>query len=169
MNDFSLQFGFIQPFRLPTRLRYVVYYDNIIFVLLQIWCVVVITAQRYTASRDPFRANLNNNRLLLTSFRRTDRRISSSLGIIYCSTYRKHFRLPIILSISAIVVNMPAFFELMREQCVRYVVDVDQHYRTYQLAVSFLRHNYYYKLYYKVIFRMIMQSCGPNIVILCKC
>uniref|UniRef100_A0A0M3KA95 G_PROTEIN_RECEP_F1_2 domain-containing protein n=1 Tax=Anisakis simplex TaxID=6269 RepID=A0A0M3KA95_ANISI len=54
---------------------------------------------------------------LLSSFR-GDRR-SSSLSMIYCSIYRRHFRMPILLSLAAILLNLPAFFEIQSHVCRR--------------------------------------------------
>ncbi|VDK64150.1 unnamed protein product [Anisakis simplex] len=86
-----------------------------------IWCVVAITVQRFMASRDPFRCSRQvshkTSRALLSSFR-GDRR-SSSLSMIYCSIYRRHFRMPILLSLAAILLNLPAFFEIQSHVCRR--------------------------------------------------
>uniref|UniRef100_A0A183TZP3 G_PROTEIN_RECEP_F1_2 domain-containing protein n=1 Tax=Toxocara canis TaxID=6265 RepID=A0A183TZP3_TOXCA len=81
-----------------------------------IWCVVAITVQRFMASRDPFRCS-RSSRTLLSSFR--GERRSSSLSMIYCSTNRRHFRMPILLSFAAILLNIPAFFEIESHLCRR--------------------------------------------------
>ncbi|KHN81337.1 hypothetical protein Tcan_08540 [Toxocara canis] len=123
-----------------------------------IWCVVAITVQRFMASRDPFRCS-RSSRTLLSSFR--GERRSSSLSMIYCSTNRRHFRMPILLSFAAILLNIPAFFEIESHLCRR-----KEGRYGYGLHISKLRLNPYYQIWYKVVFRMIMTSCVPNIFIL---
>ncbi|KAI6190571.1 G-PROTEIN-RECEP-F1-2 domain-containing protein [Aphelenchoides bicaudatus] len=141
--------------------------------LLQIWCVVSITIQRTTrwllhitsaeikeyagGSRTSLR---RHHRVLLSSFR-GDRR-KSSLSLLYCSMYRRHFKLPIIISFVAILINVPAFFEIRTESCLRYA----ENRIGYMLRISPLRLDPRYRLWYKVVFRMIVTTCGPNICIL---
>uniref|UniRef100_A0A914WBV2 G-protein coupled receptors family 1 profile domain-containing protein n=1 Tax=Plectus sambesii TaxID=2011161 RepID=A0A914WBV2_9BILA len=86
-----------------------------------VWCVVVITVQRYVASKDPFstgrgRLSLIGNPTLMATFRRERR--ASSIGV-YWSIYRRHFRMPLILSTLAVLMNIPAFFELMMISCLK--------------------------------------------------
>uniref|UniRef100_A0A914DI34 G-protein coupled receptors family 1 profile domain-containing protein n=1 Tax=Acrobeloides nanus TaxID=290746 RepID=A0A914DI34_9BILA len=128
-----------------------------------IWCVVSITIQRYMATRDPFRTSRSNRVLLHNSFHNSiDRRKTSMNFLVYCAIYRRHFRPPVILSIVAILVNIPAFFEIVTRICYR----MDENRHGYGLYISALRLNEYYKLWYKVVFRMLITSCGPNIFIL---
>lgn len=54
---------------------------------------------------------------MLLNTGRNDRR-NSSLSMIYCYTYRRHFRMPIVLSTLAIIANLPAFFELTSISCL---------------------------------------------------
>ncbi|KAH7730810.1 Protein GLB-33 [Aphelenchoides avenae] len=135
-----------------------------------IWCVVSITVQRYMATRDPFRTTRwllhitsteikEHHRILLNSFRGVRRK--SSLSKLY-TMYRRHFRLPIVISALAILVNIPAFFEIYTALCYR----PSENKLVYGLRISELRLNRYYKLWYKVVFRMLVTSCGPNIFIL---
>ncbi|PIO64802.1 hypothetical protein TELCIR_13554, partial [Teladorsagia circumcincta] len=76
------------------------------------WCVVAITWQRFMATRDPFRTP--RSAALVQSFR-SERRIS----FMYCSTYRRLLRMPIALSIGAVLLNIPAFFELYNYMCYK--------------------------------------------------
>lgn len=69
----------------------------------------------------------------INSFR-TERR-KPSFGLIYCSVYRRHFKVPLILSAIAIAINFPAFFEIQARLCYRmpegrlgYGVGYYQHY-----------------------------------------
>uniref|UniRef100_A0AC34FY13 G-protein coupled receptors family 1 profile domain-containing protein n=1 Tax=Panagrolaimus sp. ES5 TaxID=591445 RepID=A0AC34FY13_9BILA len=124
-----------------------------------IWCVVSITIQRYMATRDPFRTTRHSRVPVITSFRAERRK--PSLTFIYCSIYRRHFRVPIMLSIVAILINIPAFFEIVSKLCYR----MPEGRLGYGLYITSLRLNAYYKLWYKVVFRMLVQSCGPNAII----
>uniref|UniRef100_A0A1I7WAR1 G_PROTEIN_RECEP_F1_2 domain-containing protein n=1 Tax=Heterorhabditis bacteriophora TaxID=37862 RepID=A0A1I7WAR1_HETBA len=87
------------------------YYVFPYFICLQIWCVVAITWQRFMATRDPFRTS--RSAVLVQSFR-SERRIS----FMYCSTYRRLLRMPFFLSLAAIFLNLPAFFEIATTQCI---------------------------------------------------
>uniref|UniRef100_A0AC34RGT1 G_PROTEIN_RECEP_F1_2 domain-containing protein n=1 Tax=Panagrolaimus sp. JU765 TaxID=591449 RepID=A0AC34RGT1_9BILA len=127
-----------------------------------IWCVVSITVQRYMATRDPFRTTRHSMIPAINSFRAERRK--PSFGLIYCSVYRRHFKLPLIISAIAIAINSPAFFEIEARLCYR----MPEGRLGYGLHISDLRMNPYYKLWYKVIFRMVVTSCGPNCFILCK-
>uniref|UniRef100_A0A7E4VJ73 G_PROTEIN_RECEP_F1_2 domain-containing protein n=1 Tax=Panagrellus redivivus TaxID=6233 RepID=A0A7E4VJ73_PANRE len=122
------------------------------------WCVIFITIQRYMATRDPFRTT-RHSRIIAQSFRGERRKTSFSL--IYCFVYRRYFKVPLIISIVAILVNLTAFFEITTKICLR----MPEGKMGYMLAITWLRLNHTYKLVYKLIFRMIVTSCGPNIFI----
>ncbi|KAI1723717.1 putative G-protein coupled receptor frpr-1 [Ditylenchus destructor] len=141
-----------------------------------IWSVVTITVQRYMATRDPFRTTRwllyvasteinEQNRVMFCSFRGLggsgDRKNVQNLWH-YLKKYRSHLRVPIFLSTVAIMVNIPAFFEIHAIPC--YLLTENR--MGYGLQISDLRLNSYYKLWYKVVFRMLVTSCGPNIFIL---
>ncbi|VDP26048.1 unnamed protein product [Heligmosomoides polygyrus] len=114
------------------------------------WCVVAITWQRFMATRDPFRAPRST--VLVQSFR-SERRIS----FMYCSTYRRLLRMPIALSVGAVLLNIPAFFELYNYIC----------YNTEENRVvrpTALRLQSAYALY-RLISRMIAVSIGPNLIL----
>ncbi|PAV81949.1 hypothetical protein WR25_05843 [Diploscapter pachys] len=120
-----------------------------------IWCVVAITLQRFMATRDPFRTSRST--AALQSFR-SERRIS----FIYCSTYRRLFRMPIFLSLAAILLNFPAFFEIRSRQCYKEregQVGID-------LRPTWLRLDPTYTMY-RILSRMMLITIGPNIFILC--
>ncbi|MFH4977801.1 hypothetical protein AB6A40_004510 [Gnathostoma spinigerum] len=123
-----------------------------------VWCVATITIQRYLAGRDPFLCS-RGSRLLLKASRA--KRRSSSLPDIYCAAYRQHFRLPIFLSLAAILLNIPAFFEVQSRLCR----GLDGRFSR-ELQISELRLNPHYRLWYKVVFRMLITSFAPNIIIL---
>ncbi|KJH43007.1 hypothetical protein DICVIV_10996 [Dictyocaulus viviparus] len=118
------------------------------------WCVVAITWQRFMATRDPFRAS--RSAALILPYR-NERQIS----FMYCSTYRRLLRLPIMLSIGSILLNVPAFFELYNYLCYKQEED--------RIAISVrptaLRLQNAYVLY-RMISRMIAVSIGPNLGIL---
>ncbi|KAI6216884.1 G-PROTEIN-RECEP-F1-2 domain-containing protein [Aphelenchoides fujianensis] len=145
-----------------------------------IWCVVSITVQRYLATRDPFRTtrwllqftsaeikeyagrrpSRRHHRVLLNSFRSERRK--TSLSLLYCTLYRKHFKLPFMISFVAVLINIPAFFEIRTVQCIRLL----ENRVGYMLQISPLRLHHSYRLWYKVVFRMIVTTSGPNLVIL---
>uniref|UniRef100_A0A915ET79 G-protein coupled receptors family 1 profile domain-containing protein n=1 Tax=Ditylenchus dipsaci TaxID=166011 RepID=A0A915ET79_9BILA len=133
-----------------------------------IWSVVTITVQRYMATRDPFRTTRQNRVMFCSSFRGgglgngTKNRKQTQNLLHYLSKYRSHFRVPVFLSTLAILVNVPAFFEIYTIQCYLF----PENRMAYGLQISELRLNSYYKLWYKVVFRMLVTSCGPNIFIL---
>ncbi|KAJ1365146.1 hypothetical protein KIN20_025374 [Parelaphostrongylus tenuis] len=118
------------------------------------WCVVAITWQRFMATRDPFRTSRSS--ALVRSFR-NERRMS----FLYCSGYRRLLRMPIALSIGAILLNVPAFFELYNYLCYKQEEN--------RIAISVrpteLRLKSGYALY-RLISRMIVVSIGPNLGIL---
>ncbi|CAB3397992.1 unnamed protein product [Caenorhabditis bovis] len=120
-----------------------------------IWCVVAITLQRFMATRDPFRTS--RSAVIMQSFR-SERRIS----FIYCSHYRRLFRMPLLLSIGAILLNFPAFFEFHTAPCFSHELN-----RTsITVKISSLRMNKAYMMY-RLLSRMVLVSIGPNIFILC--
>ncbi|KAI6237860.1 G-PROTEIN-RECEP-F1-2 domain-containing protein [Aphelenchoides besseyi] len=145
-----------------------------------IWCVVSITVQRYLATRDPFRTtrwllhitsaeikeyagrrpSRRHHRVLLNSFRSERRK--TSLSLLYCTMYRRHFKMPILISVVAVLINIPAFFEIRTVQCIRVI----ENRIGYMLRISPLRLDPSYRLWYKVVFRMIVTTAGPNICIL---
>uniref|UniRef100_A0A1I7T4X8 G_PROTEIN_RECEP_F1_2 domain-containing protein n=1 Tax=Caenorhabditis tropicalis TaxID=1561998 RepID=A0A1I7T4X8_9PELO len=119
------------------------------------WCVVAITLQRFMATRDPFRTSRTT--VIMQSFR-SERRIS----FIYCATYRKLFKMPAILSTAAVVLNLPAFFEIECRPCFNRLTNTTLE----QLTPSWLRLNSNYTVY-RLFTRMVLVSVGPNILILC--
>ncbi|CAJ0923879.1 unnamed protein product, partial [Mesorhabditis belari] len=123
-----------------------------------IWCVVAITTQRYMATRDPFRSNRATK--VVHSFR-SDRRVSAH-SFMLCATYRRLFRLPVLLSILAILVNFPAFFELGTKVCYH----VAEKRLSLKLQVMPFRTDPAYLFWYKLLFRMLVTSIGPNLFIL---
>ncbi|CAJ0562586.1 unnamed protein product, partial [Mesorhabditis spiculigera] len=123
-----------------------------------IWCVVSITTQRYMATRDPFRSNRATK--VVHSFR-SDRRVSAHTFLL-CSTYRRLFRLPVLLSVLAIAVNFPAFFELGTKVCWL----VPEKRLSLKLQVNAFRTDPRYMFWYKLLFRMLVTSIGPNLFIL---
>ncbi|WKY13282.1 hypothetical protein Q1695_004247 [Nippostrongylus brasiliensis] len=118
------------------------------------WCVVAITWQRFMATRDPFRAP--RSAALMQSFR-SERRIS----FMYCSTYRRLLRMPIALSVGAILLNIPAFFELSNYICF----NTEENRVAISVRPTALRLQSAYALY-RLISRMIVVSIGPNLMIL---
>ncbi|CAJ0590917.1 unnamed protein product [Cylicocyclus nassatus] len=118
------------------------------------WCVVAITWQRFMATRDPFRTP--RPAPIVQSFR-SERRIS----FMYCSTYRRLLRMPIALSIGAVLLNIPAFFELYNYLCY----DEEQNRIAISVRLTALRGKKAYALY-RMISRMIAVSIGPNLCIL---
>ncbi|CAI4223975.1 unnamed protein product [Auanema sp. JU1783] len=120
-----------------------------------IWCVVAITLQRFMATRDPFRSS--RSPAFAHSFR-SERRIS----FISCSTYRRLLRMPFILSLCAIIINVPAFFEIIAAPCFSRVHNK----KSVHLIVTPFRRDAMYKMY-RLLSRMILISIGPNIFILC--
>ncbi|EPB73061.1 hypothetical protein ANCCEY_07835 [Ancylostoma ceylanicum] len=118
------------------------------------WCVVAITWQRFMATRDPFRTP--RSAALVQSFR-SERRIS----FMYCSTYRRLLRMPIALSIGAILLNIPAFFELYNYLCY----NQEENRIAISVRLTALRGQKAYALY-RMISRMIAVSIGPNLCIL---
>lgn len=122
-----------------------------------IWCMVTITIQRFMASRDPF--TTKRNHLMHSSSVQRDAR-HTSISTIYCTTYRRHFRIPVMLSLIAVLLNLPAFFELESHPC-----RTKDGRNGYQLQISKLRLNPLYQIWYKVIFRMLITSFAPNLVI----
>ncbi|KIH63410.1 hypothetical protein ANCDUO_06288 [Ancylostoma duodenale] len=118
------------------------------------WCVVAITWQRFMATRDPFRTP--RSAALLQSFR-SERRIS----FMYCSTYRRLLRMPIALSVGAILLNIPAFFELYNYLCY----NQEENRIAISVRLTALRGQKAYALY-RMISRMIAVSIGPNLCIL---
>ncbi|KAK6046398.1 hypothetical protein COOONC_16096, partial [Cooperia oncophora] len=118
------------------------------------WCVVAITWQRFMATRDPFRTP--RSAALVHSFR-SERRIS----FMYCSTYRRLLRMPIALSIGAVLLNIPAFFELYNYLCYK----AEENRVAISVRPTALRLQNAYALY-RLISRMIAVSIGPNLGIL---
>ncbi|KAL6742643.1 hypothetical protein Aduo_015773 [Ancylostoma duodenale] len=118
------------------------------------WCVVAITWQRFMATRDPFRTP--RSAALVQSFR-SERRIS----FMYCSTYRRLLRMPIALSVGAILLNIPAFFELYNYLCY----NQEENRIAISVRLTALRGQKAYALY-RMISRMIAVSIGPNLCIL---
>ncbi|PIO73833.1 hypothetical protein TELCIR_04187 [Teladorsagia circumcincta] len=118
------------------------------------WCVVAITWQRFMATRDPFRTP--RSAALVQSFR-SERRIS----FMYCSTYRRLLRMPIALSIGAVLLNIPAFFELYNYMCYK----LEENRIAISVRPTALRLQNAYALY-RLISRMIAVSIGPNLGIL---
>lgn len=118
------------------------------------WCVVAITWQRFMATRDPFRAPRST--VLVQSFR-SERRIS----FMYCSTYRRLLRMPIALSVGAVLLNIPAFFELYNYICY----NTEENRVAISVRPTALRLQSAYALY-RLISRMIAVSIGPNLSIL---
>ncbi|VDM52953.1 unnamed protein product [Angiostrongylus costaricensis] len=115
------------------------------------WCVVAITWQRFMATRDPFRTP--RSKALVRSFR-SERQVS----FMYCSTYRRLLRMPIALSIGAILLNVPAFFELYNYLCYK-----QEENRIVRPTALRLQSAY---ALYRLISRMIVVSIGPNLGIL---
>ncbi|CAD6193446.1 unnamed protein product [Caenorhabditis auriculariae] len=120
-----------------------------------IWCVVAITLQRFMATRDPFRTSRSTT--VIQSFR-SERRIS----FIYCSTYRRLFRMPFVLSICAVLLNFPSFFEIHTVPCY----STRLHRMSVNLRPTWLRLDPTYTMY-RLLSRMVVISIGPNIFILC--
>ncbi|CTQ86985.1 G-protein coupled receptors family 1 profile domain-containing protein [Caenorhabditis elegans] len=120
-----------------------------------IWCVVAITIQRFMATRDPFRTSRTT--VIVQSFR-TERRIS----FIYCATYRRLFKMPLYVSLCALLFNLPAFFEIRSKSCF----NRDTNETLVTLSPTRLRTNPYFTVY-RVCSRMLMVSVGPNILIVC--
>uniref|UniRef100_A0A0K0DE22 G_PROTEIN_RECEP_F1_2 domain-containing protein n=1 Tax=Angiostrongylus cantonensis TaxID=6313 RepID=A0A0K0DE22_ANGCA len=118
------------------------------------WCVVAITWQRFMATRDPFRTP--RSKALVRSFR-SERQVS----FMYCSTYRRLLRMPIALSIGAILLNVPAFFELYNYLCYKQ----EENRIAISVRPTALRLQSAYALY-RLISRMIVVSIGPNLGIL---
>ncbi|VDO64409.1 unnamed protein product [Haemonchus placei] len=118
------------------------------------WCVVAITWQRFMATRDPFRTP--RSAAVVQSFR-SERRIS----FMYCSTYRRLLRMPIALSIGAVLLNIPAFFELYNYLCYK----AEENRIAISVRPTALRLQSAYALY-RLISRMIAVSIGPNLGIL---
>ncbi|PIC25350.1 hypothetical protein B9Z55_018314 [Caenorhabditis nigoni] len=118
------------------------------------WCVVSITMQRFIATRDPFRSS--RSPIPSTSFR-AERRIS----FMHSSKYRRLFRTPLVLSIIAVIFNLPAFFEINSTPCFNALTNST----SFQLTLTWLRKNKFYS-YYRVVIRMLLVSVGPNILII---
>ncbi|KAK5985275.1 hypothetical protein GCK32_011829 [Trichostrongylus colubriformis] len=118
------------------------------------WCVVAITWQRFMATRDPFRTPRST--AMVHSFR-SERRIS----FMYCSTYRRLLRMPIALSVGAVLLNIPAFFELYNYMCYK----AEENRIAISVRPTALRLQNAYALY-RLISRMIAVSIGPNLGIL---
>ncbi|CAD5226229.1 unnamed protein product [Bursaphelenchus okinawaensis] len=76
--------------------------------------------------------------------------------------YRKQLAMPLALSFLAIFVNIPAFFEVTTITCYRTLTKR----LVYVLKISGMRLSPVYTLWYKVVFRMLITTCGPNICIL---
>ncbi|KAF8386146.1 glb-33 [Pristionchus pacificus] len=123
-----------------------------------IWCVVAITSQRFMATRDPFRCQ--RSAALLQSFRE---RRTSSISFYACYANRRLLGIPMLISFFAIVVNLPAFFEISIAYCWKMMegVRVVQS----QLRVTELRTHPTYSLFYRTIFRMLITNIGPNFLI----
>ncbi|EGT30915.1 CBN-GLB-33 protein [Caenorhabditis brenneri] len=118
------------------------------------WCVVAITLQRFMATRDPFRTSRST--VIMQSFR-SERRIS----FIYCATYRRLFKMPAILSITAVFLNLPSFWEIECSPCFSTATNTVK----LQLVPTWLRLNPNYSVY-RLFIRMFLVSVGPNILII---
>uniref|UniRef100_A0A8R1DUE1 G-protein coupled receptors family 1 profile domain-containing protein n=1 Tax=Caenorhabditis japonica TaxID=281687 RepID=A0A8R1DUE1_CAEJA len=120
-----------------------------------IWCVVAITLQRFAATRDPFRTSRTT--VVVQSFR-CERRIS----FIYCATYRRLFKMPLALSLAAIIFSFPSFFEIESYHCFKPETGLIH----LMLRPTWLRTNNEYKMY-RMASRMLFLTVGPNIFIVC--
>lgn len=107
------------------------------------------------------RRSIVGNPALLNTFRQPERR-TSSFGL-YWAVYRRHFRMPFALSALAVLINIPAFFEIVIIACRRPLQGDVFH----ELRITELRRNRYYKIWYRVACRMVFNTFGPNVVILC--
>ncbi|KAI6217176.1 G-PROTEIN-RECEP-F1-2 domain-containing protein [Aphelenchoides fujianensis] len=92
------------------------------------------------AGRRPSR---RHHRVLLNSFRSERRK--TSLSLLYCTLYRKQFKLPFMISFVAVLINIPAFFEIRTVQCIRLL----ENRVGYMLQISPLRLDHSYRLWYK--------------------
>uniref|UniRef100_A0A0N4ZWC3 G_PROTEIN_RECEP_F1_2 domain-containing protein n=1 Tax=Parastrongyloides trichosuri TaxID=131310 RepID=A0A0N4ZWC3_PARTI len=130
-----------------------------------IWFVVTITVQRYIASRDPFTNGRPNN---LTHhpcryFSSKDSRKFSNNYYYSFSNIRKLFKLPVIISSIAFLVNVPTMFELETYDCW----NTSKHVVQRNIRTTALRSSVNYSLYYRLIFRLIFGTFGPSIFIFC--
>ncbi|KAE9417200.1 hypothetical protein Angca_002478, partial [Angiostrongylus cantonensis] len=98
----------------------------------------------------------SRSKALVRSFR-SERQVS----FMYCSTYRRLLRMPIALSIGAILLNVPAFFELYNYLCYKQ----EENRIAISVRPTALRLQSAYALY-RLISRMIVVSIGPNLGIL---
>ena len=106
------------------------------------------------ATRDPFRTSRST--VIVQSFR-SERRIS----FIYCATYRRLFRMPLLLSLAAFVFNFPVFFEIECVPCF----DLETNENTYHLLPTWLRTDTSYSMY-RMFLRMFFVSIGPTCLII---
>uniref|UniRef100_A0A0N5BS94 G_PROTEIN_RECEP_F1_2 domain-containing protein n=1 Tax=Strongyloides papillosus TaxID=174720 RepID=A0A0N5BS94_STREA len=129
-----------------------------------IWFVVSITVQRYIASRDPF-TNRRTNRLGNQSHRFYASKDSRKFSNNYSSfeTVRKLFKVPVIISVMAFIVNVPTMFELETYDCWH----ASKHLLQKTIKATKLRSSVYYSLYYRLIFRLIFGTFGPSVFIFC--
>ncbi|KAK0413235.1 hypothetical protein QR680_006678 [Steinernema hermaphroditum] len=119
-----------------------------------IWCVLLIVTLKHWAVGDPFRGAM-----VLNSFR-TQRKPSGPHGSV-----RSHSKwdigTPVIITMLAFLLNLPAFFEIGVRECQ--TADGTEF---NQLYLRELRRNPYYMKWYKMGLRMLLVSCIPNLCIL---
>uniref|UniRef100_A0A0K0EBV3 G_PROTEIN_RECEP_F1_2 domain-containing protein n=1 Tax=Strongyloides stercoralis TaxID=6248 RepID=A0A0K0EBV3_STRER len=129
-----------------------------------IWFVVSITVQRYIASRDPF-TNRRTNRLGTHTYRFYSTKDSRKFSNNYSSfeTVGRLFKIPVIISILAFLVNIPTMFELETYNCL----NVSNNSLQKAIKTTTLRSSVYYSLYYRLIFRLIFGTFGPSLFIFC--
>uniref|UniRef100_A0A914X5Z0 G-protein coupled receptors family 1 profile domain-containing protein n=1 Tax=Plectus sambesii TaxID=2011161 RepID=A0A914X5Z0_9BILA len=127
-----------------------------------VWLIVLITVQRFTAIRKPFDVldgSQWSTRAITakTTKLHTPHRMNSVL--ITVGTF---YKVPIGLVLLALLVNFPAFFEIRLIVCW----DLRTERLSDMLWPTSLRLNQYYQMFYRVGFKMIVQSMGPFALVL---
>ncbi|TKR88862.1 hypothetical protein L596_013038 [Steinernema carpocapsae] len=122
-----------------------------------IWCVVVIVTLKHMAVGDPFRGSMGTR--IVNSFR--SQRKPSGPHSRFASLSKTDLSVPVVLLLLAVLVNIPAFFEIGVMACLTTNGTVEN-----TLYLKPLRKNDFYRQYYKTYFRAFFVSCLPNVYVL---